>query len=366
MRTSRLTLRFTPLQTPLQVSDVVIPGVAPLRAPSVPFRLPCGLGPLIKLNGTVLATRVSGTFTDLLTGRPVRFAACPQATIAAGANRVVEPAGDAFDVQDVVLAGGGGQALSAAGSAPAAPAFVRSWTSSRRVLEVIAVRRSYLVVNENFNPGWRASAGGRQLRPVRLDGWQQAWLLPAGTAGAVTLTYVPDALYRDAILGGLGTLLLVMLVAAWPGARGRRLRVPVPKLGGGCGAAREAAAPGAVAPTRSRRLRLRPGTAAAMTLALIACGLLLAGFWLGGYPGALILIAATCLFVTAISNRRAHRFWLELSRPWVLTGLLLVAAACGAVGNSGPLLTGLWNAVPQVICLIIVGRLVAALILPDP
>ena len=35
-------------------------------------------------------------------------------------------------------------------------------------------------------------------------------------------------------------------------------------------------------------------------------------------------------------------------------------------GGSGPVVTGLWNAVPQVICLIIVGRLAAALILPEP
>jgi hypothetical protein len=57
----------------------------------------------------------------------------------------------------------------------------------------------------------------------------------------------------------------------------------------------------------------------------------------------------------------------------VLTFLLLAASACGALGEhlllagvSGPLVTGLWNAIPQVICLVIVGRLAAALILPDP
>ena len=51
-------------------------------------------------------------------------------------------------------------------------------------------------MNENFNPGWRAVVDGRQLRAVRLDGWKQAWLLPAGTAGVVTLTYLPNAIYR--------------------------------------------------------------------------------------------------------------------------------------------------------------------------
>jgi hypothetical protein len=105
----------------------------------------------------------------------------------------------------------------------------------------------------------------------------------------------------------------------------------------------------------------------------IACGPLLAGFWLGGYPGVVILVAATGLFMAAINYRRTHRFWLELSRPRVLTVLLMVAALCGAsgesllrAGQSGLHVTVLWNAIPQVICLIIVGRLVAALILPEP
>jgi hypothetical protein len=110
-----------------------------------------------------------------------------------------------------------------------------------------------------------------------------------------------------------------------------------------------------------------------VTSVAAACGLLLAGFWLGGPLGAAILTAATWLFMAAISYRRSRRFWLESARPRLLTGLLLAALACGAVGErllwaggSGLVVTGLWNAAPQVICLIITGRLAAALILPEP
>src|SRR5205814_4971587 len=88
-----------------------------------------------------------------------------------------------------------------------------SWTSSVRKLRVAAPTRSYLVVNENFNPGWRAAAGGRRLQPVRLDGWKQAWVLPAGTNGVVTLTYQPESLYRAAVVGGLAALAVVLVVA---------------------------------------------------------------------------------------------------------------------------------------------------------
>ena len=95
-------------------------------------------------------------------------------------------------------------------AAPAA-ATVMSWTSSRRTLRVTAATRSYLEVNENFNAGWQAVLAGRALQPVQLDGWKQAWVLPAGSAGLVTLTYQPESLYRDAVVGGLAALALV-----WP------------------------------------------------------------------------------------------------------------------------------------------------------
>jgi arabinofuranan 3-O-arabinosyltransferase len=359
MRTHELTLRFTPLLAPLQITDVVIPGVAPLVTPSGPFRLPCGLGPLIKFNGKVAPTQVSGTFAELLTGRPMTFTTCSPVTMAAGVNRVVEPPRDAFDVQDIVLDGRGARALSAGPSVPAIPARVLAWTSRRRSLTVTADTQSYLVVHENFNAGWQASVGGRRLRAVRLDGWEQAWLLPSGTAGVVTLTYLPNAPYHDAIIGGLGALVLVMLVAL--GAR-RGIAPPTATT-----------LPAGTRSARSRRIRLGPRSSSAVTSAAVACGLLLLGFWLGGYPGAAILTAAAWLFMAAASYRRSRRFWLEFSRPRLLTGLLLTALVCGAVGErllwaggSGLVVTGLWNAVPQIICLVIVGRLAAALILPGP
>jgi hypothetical protein len=107
--------------------------------------------------------------------------------------------------------------------------------------------------------------------------------------------------------------------------------------------------------------------------AVTAAGVLATGFWLGGYPGLIVLPAATGLFMAAASYRRSRRRWRELHRPLLLAALLLAAAACAAAGEqlrlaaaTGPFVTGLGNVIPQVICLVIIGRLVAALILPDP
>jgi arabinofuranan 3-O-arabinosyltransferase len=487
MRTSKLTFLFTPVQEPLQISGITIPGVPALATPSGPFRLACGLGPDIELGGKVVPTQVSGTFADLLNARPMRFTACSGVTVARGTNRVVEPARDAFDVQDVVLARSGGPlrarplsarplrggllsarplrgglpsgrslgnrgklaAVSAPGTTPTAAAVVRSWTPSRRVLQVTAPARAYLVVNENFNPGWQArlvgtreqgrgqsgglrragagiaergraqSGGGREehsagagmaLRPVRIDGWKQAWLLPAGTTGTVTLTYAPNRLYRDAIAGGLGTLALVMLLALWPARRKARERawrprwLALPKRSRGDRSREEQserakpsqqrelpqpeehsqrAEPSQRAERSQRAGRLprwlrrpvrpRPGWGAVLTSAAAVCGLLLAGLWLGGYPGAAILAATACLFTAAFSWRHRHPLWLELSRPWLVAALLLAAAVCAAVGErmlatgaSGPLVTVLTSTAPQIICLIVVARLAAALFVGDP
>ncbi len=395
IRTRELAFRFSPPQTPLQISGVTIPGVPALQTPSGTFRLRCGLGPVVELDGRALPTQVTGTFTALLGGQPMSFTACPAARIAAGANQVVEPATDPFDVQDVVLevrrAGAPPGAALGPAPGPATVAAIRSWTPARRVLTVAAPARSYLVMNENFNPGWQARLDGRTLPAVRLDGWKQAWLLPAGTAATVTLTYLPDALYRDALGGGLGGLALVVLVALWPGTPAwrprwlrlprawRRVRAPRKDTAGAAGEERtgpglsEGAEPEHAGAGGPPRPRWRPGLTTTLTTAAVVGCLLLAGLWLGGYPGAVILTVATALFAVAVSYRRAHWAWYQLSRPWVVAALLLAAAACGAVGGqlllagvTGPLVKALVSTAPQVICLAVVGRMAAALAVGDP
>jgi arabinofuranan 3-O-arabinosyltransferase len=355
MRTTSLTFTFTSVQTPLQITDVVIPGVPFLTTPSLPFRLSCGLGPVIAVNGKLVSTRVSGTFEALLTGQPLRFTACSPVTLAAGANQVTEPSSDAFSVQDVVLSGH----APVAAQTPVA-AVVKQWMPSQRTVTVHATSPSYLVVNENFNAGWRAVIGGRQLRAVRLDGWKQAWVLPAGTRGVVTLTYGPSRLYLVAVVGGLGLLVLVAVAGACGvparlvGARKRRRTT-----------LRNSTAPPLIPEPRSAPLRW---------LRYLAVGVLLAGtgFWLGGYPGAVIVPAAALLFATASRRAGENRIWAGISSPWVVACLVVgaaVAAAAGRhmllAGDSGLVLTALDDAVPQVICLLVIARLAAALLLPS-
>src|SRR6185437_7929506 len=56
----------------------------PMKTASLRFRLPCGLGPQLKVNGITVPTKVSGTFDDLLNEQPMRFTACSPVTLTAG------------------------------------------------------------------------------------------------------------------------------------------------------------------------------------------------------------------------------------------------------------------------------------------
>jgi hypothetical protein len=102
------------------------------------------------------------------------------------------------------------------------------------------------------------------------------------------------------------------------------------------------------------------------------------GLWLGGYPGAVILPLTTSVFLVAASGLlpsggrfgRLVRVEYELPRPWLLASLVMAAAVSGVAGQllasreaPGLVVTALQNGIPQVLLVIVIGRLAAALIL---
>jgi arabinofuranan 3-O-arabinosyltransferase len=187
--------------------------------------LPCGSGPTLDLAGTRRTTAVTATRRDLAELRDVRATPCQPAGGAAGAGAQVDlPSG-----QITLVATGSALftpvrlALDARRSAQAAvpsPVRVVEWSPAQRRLRVGAgAADRVLALRENANAGWRATAGGRVLRPLVVDGWQQGWLLPAGAPAEVTLTFTPDRAYRAGLAGGL-IALLVLFAAAVPRRRG--------------------------------------------------------------------------------------------------------------------------------------------------
>ena len=90
-------------------------------------------------------------------------------------------------------------------------ATIQSWNAENRSLKVSAGPATYPAVAQNYNRGWTATLAGETLTPIRLDGWQQGYIIPAGLAGVVKMVMAPDRIFR--LLLGLGAALLALLLA---------------------------------------------------------------------------------------------------------------------------------------------------------
>lgn len=182
--------------------------------------LPCGEGPIIGVAGQFVPTSVSTTVGDLLDGAPISARPCRAEPIAlpAGEQELLISPGNAFVVDGVQLSGPLAREIRPA--ATTSPETDR-WGADRREVTVErADRDRVLVVPESVNPGWHARASdGAELRPIVVNGWQQGWVVPAATAGTVTLTFASNTLYRAGLICGLALLPLLALLAWLPARR---------------------------------------------------------------------------------------------------------------------------------------------------
>ena len=186
--------------------------------------LPCGQGPAVSIDGRpAVQTSMSERVDDVLAGRPATAVPCGatggSVQLDAGTHRVVvdatetyRPVGLEILPADGSLATATTATAAAQLNAPGTPT-VDNWGPANRVVSVSAAGTPRtLELAENFNIGWRATLDGQELKPVRVDGWRQAWIVPAGAAGAVDMTFAPDAGYRiGLVLGLLAALALVAL-----------------------------------------------------------------------------------------------------------------------------------------------------------
>ena len=169
----------------------------------------CGLGPELEVDGRVYATQVTGTVGAVLDGTPLTFTGCgTPVQMSAGTHRVRVRATDQYTAARLTMRPVA--SASDAESVSRRDVEVRSWTSSRRVLDVAPGPGALLVLPENANRGWQAMLDGHQLTPVRTDGWMQGYYLPEGEGGRVTLEFTPNRLYQAGLgLGGALALLLL-------------------------------------------------------------------------------------------------------------------------------------------------------------
>jgi arabinofuranan 3-O-arabinosyltransferase len=151
----------------------------------------------------------------VLQHRPLPFGTCRDLDegidLQPGQHEVSTARSDFFVVQDLTLR------PPTAKPAPVGKREVRveDWGAAHRQLQVTGGPDAVLSVPENANDGWVAKADGVPLQRTRVDGWQQAWVLPAGGATTVVLDFEPDTAYRQRLLIGAiaaGLLILITLV----------------------------------------------------------------------------------------------------------------------------------------------------------
>lgn len=210
---------------PVGVSEVNVLGKLNPTLPSdgpVPFT--CGFGPSIQIDGVKYPTGGTLTFHQLLTGGVADMKSCGTAetvSLPAGWHRVTADPSLQLAVDGVSV-----MPAQTATTNPAVAAPVDHWDATSRAVDVTAADYPRtLETSESFNPGWVASMNGQTLQPVQVDGWRQAWLVPAGTAGVVEMNFAPDSMYRWGLL--LGLLAVIALVLLLIKSRTEPASVPV-------------------------------------------------------------------------------------------------------------------------------------------
>ncbi|MFJ7899238.1 alpha-(1-_3)-arabinofuranosyltransferase family protein [Streptomyces sp. NPDC096198] len=207
------------LRLPVGLTEAYVPALAQYRTPQPPaaqtFSLPCGQGPAVTIDGQPYETGVKGTVGDLANRRPVTLTLCQQhradasLELSTGAHRLDSDDTGALAVTDVTLTRG----TLAEPEADGRDLRVTDWQGDRRAVRVGSGTASYLTTYENYNKGWKATLNGRKLTPVRLDGWQQGWRIPAGAGGTVTLSYGPTTAYRAGLIGGGAAVAVLVFLA---------------------------------------------------------------------------------------------------------------------------------------------------------
>ncbi|HET6210706.1 MAG TPA: alpha-(1-_3)-arabinofuranosyltransferase family protein, partial [Jatrophihabitans sp.] len=220
LSTSTLTGRSRLLPTGIStivLDDGSLPGNRPPAQPAT-VHIGCGEGLALTVDGRPIPMTVTAPAAQVLAGQPVTAVTCSAVPIdlAGGRHqlRLTGPAG--VLPRSLTLTDGPSLTVAPASSGTAA---IDSWSATSRRITVTTTAASLLTVRENFNAGWTARLDGHPLRPVQVDGWQQAFLVPAGVHGTVQLSYRAQRAFGAGLLLGLLAILGLLVLAIAPDRR---------------------------------------------------------------------------------------------------------------------------------------------------
>jgi arabinofuranan 3-O-arabinosyltransferase len=216
-------------QMPVAIAEVVIEGSEDLVYKpdlSATTGAVCGFGPALTVGSVTIPTRVETTLGGVLQGQDARVIPCgwSETPLGRGTHRIrldpsplVNPTRLAFTSEREQ------------GPTDTRALRVTQWSDTAREVQLGPGDAALLRVAESSNPGWSATISGQPLEAVRIDGWQQGWLIPEGTGGTIRMDFAPASFYGWGISAGfLAAAAAVMVGLVFPG-RGRGLRIRSPR-----------------------------------------------------------------------------------------------------------------------------------------
>lgn len=171
----------------------------------------CGGAGTARLDGQDLPLRVDDPAPSATSATAknsvVRAVACATASLRPGAHRLTITPPASGEIVAATL--GRSPVPEGPGNTPR-EVRVRHTSASDRVAQLGAGDATTIALTEGDNAGWQArTSAGTQLKAVRVDGWRQGFVVPAGGPTTVTITFAPTRTHRIGLAAGaLGALLL--------------------------------------------------------------------------------------------------------------------------------------------------------------
>jgi arabinofuranan 3-O-arabinosyltransferase len=301
-------------QLPVGLAALTVPALASLGAgipaATAPFRLSCGQGPPLTVDGRTYPTSVSGTVRDLIRLAPLPLHVCTAKALLAlqaGRHWLSSPGtGVPLAVTDLSLTDAGpARAASAADAAASRSLRITSWGAEYRTAAIGPGGLSYLEVHQTAGSGWTATLNGHRLTPVTLDGWQQAFVVPAGAGGTAVMTFTPATGYHWLLAGSVLAACVLIVIAIRPARRGPRRTRGARR--GAAGARGPAAEAGSAGP---------------------------AGYWLASAAAALLLAVVGGPVAIAVPAVILLGWWRREWVPWLAFVAMCVAGVLAITGLS--------------------------------
>jgi len=261
---------------------------------------------------------VTAPIADVLAGQPATAQPCSATPIelATGQHQLRLTGPSWMLPRSLTLTDGASLQPAPTGSGTAR---IEDWSATSRRVEVSTTAASLLTVRENFNAGWTARLNGHPLRPVQVDGWQQAFLVPAGVHGTVRLSYRPQRAFTAGLLIGLLAVLGLLALAIAPDRRRPPAALAIGRL----------SAPVQAALLLALGLQTAGGAGLLTALVLIVAARLLwpPGRSMPAWLGALAFLAAGVEIASASPINRFVVANASLAQLLTLSAVVLTAAA---------------------------------------